>query len=126
MVFSMDMAALHALAFIAILIIAKVVIRVGRILSGRDPEIFDIRKLPEFLVTDVLFEFGGLLALSLFCFIKPTDLPAGLAGMLVLLQGGFGAATLGLAGKYVAQIGDWLGIKLNIGKVPGEPDATDN
>jgi len=106
MVFELNMVTLWVLAFVLFLACLKVLIKVVRILSGVDGATFDIRKLPEFLATDILPDLGGLFILSLPTFLAPAGLPEDFGKILFGLHALFYAAALALAGKYVAKIRD--------------------
>jgi len=107
MVFTLNKAAVWILAMVFLTLLVKVGIKVIRVLLGRDEDVFDIRKLPEFLAADVLAEVGGLLVLSIVMFLEPTDeMPVAFGWLLGVLQAAFVAAGFALAGKYVAKITD--------------------
>jgi len=107
MVFELNMTALWVMALLILLVFLKVAIKLIFVLTGRDDEPFDIRRLPEFLATDILPEIGGLMILSIVMFIQPTEaLPEAFAGILLALQALWLAAAFALAGKYLAKISD--------------------
>ncbi len=108
MAFQLNMVTLWVLAFVLLVIVMKVAIKVIRVLLGVEGNAFDIRKLPEFVATDVLLDLGGLVVLALPTFLAPTELPEAFAALLTGLQALFVAVALAIAGKHIAKIRDYF------------------
>jgi len=109
---------LWLLLLVLLVILMKVAIKVVRILLRLEDVEFDIRQLPEFVASDVLFDIGGLLILALPTFLKPTELPQEFAKELVALQWLFRFVALSMIGKHAAKIRDYFP------SVPKEEGAT--
>jgi hypothetical protein len=105
MAFQLNMVTLWVLALVLLVVVMKVAIKVIRVLLG---EVFDVRKLPEFVATDVLLDLGGLVVLALPTFLAPTELPEAFALLLNGLQALFVAVALAIAGKHIAKIRDYF------------------
>jgi len=124
MAFELNVTALWVMALLILLVFLKVAIKLVFVLTGRDGDVFDIRRLPEFLTTDILPEIGALMVLSIVMFIKPTDaLPEAFVGILLALQALWLAAAFALAGKYLAKISDKFPKKPPEVPQPVEPPA---
>jgi len=108
MAFQLNMVTLWVLAFVLLIIVMKVAFKVVRILLGVEGNAFDIRKLPEFVATDVLLDLGGLIILALPTFLASTELPEAFALLLNGLQALFVAVALAIAGKHIAKIRDYF------------------
>ncbi len=112
MQFVLNMVTLWILLFVFFTIVARVLLKIIWILSGKDTEPFDVRKFPAFLAKFILPEFGGLVVISLFTFIKPTALPDAFAQYVLAFQDGiFALIALGIVAKHVAEIKDLYSIK---------------
>ena len=112
MQFFLNMVTVWVLLFVFFIIVARVLLKVIWILSGKDTEPFDVRKFPAFLARFILPEFGGLLVISLFTFLQPTALPEAFAQYLLAIQDGiFVVIALGTVAKHVAEIKDLYSIK---------------
>lgn len=114
MTFYLNMAVIWLLLFILFVIVAHVIHKVLWIITGKIDEPFSWAKLPAFIGKFILPEFGGLLVLAVFMFIRPTELPKEYGDLLTWIQIGlFGVVALTVATRHVYGIAALYGIKRN-------------